>query len=74
MDNILVVYEHTFKKQSGANQFYIAFMLDIAKAYGRFEWSIPHEIMGKLGFHNHFCNWIMESVTTVMFSIMINDI
>ncbi|CAL8993481.1 unnamed protein product, partial [Prunus brigantina] len=73
-DNILVVHEilHSLKIARGVDQQFMAMKLDMAKAYDRVEWIFLDAMMGKLGFDSKFRRWIMECVTTVSYSVLIN--
>ncbi|CAL9000066.1 unnamed protein product, partial [Prunus brigantina] len=73
-DNILVVHEilHSLKIARGADQQFMAMKLDMAKAHDRVEWIFLDAMMGKLGFDSKFRRWIMECVTIVSYSVLIN--
>ncbi|CAL9012589.1 unnamed protein product, partial [Prunus brigantina] len=73
-DNILVVHEilHSLKTARGTDQQFMAMKLDMAKAYDRVEWVFLEAMMEKLGFDSRFRGWIMECVTTVSYSVLIN--
>lgn len=51
---------------------FVAFKLDISKAYDRMEWSYLEAMMKKLGFGAKWITLIMECVTTVSFSVLVN--
>ncbi|KAL2922946.1 LINE-1 reverse transcriptase-like protein [Bienertia sinuspersici] len=46
--------------------------VDLRKAYDTVEWSFIEEMMKGLGFPKKFTDWVMECVTTPMFSIVLN--
>ncbi|CAL9020380.1 unnamed protein product, partial [Prunus brigantina] len=73
-DNILVVHEilHSLKIARGTDQQFMAMKLDMAKAYDRVEWAFLDAMLEKLGFDSRFRGWIMECVTTVTYSVLIN--
>lgn len=50
----------------------MAMKLDMAKAYDRVEWAFLDSMMEKLGFDSQFRGWIMECVTIVSYSVLIN--
>ena len=43
------------------------------KAYDRVEWPFLFEVLRQLGFHQQWINWIKECVTTVSYSVIVND-
>jgi hypothetical protein len=51
-DNILIAFEalHTMDVRMKGRTGYIAFKLDMSKAYGRVEWDFLEAVMRKLGF------------------------
>ena len=51
---------------------YMALKLDTSKAYDRVEWIFLEKIILKLGFQNSCVSLIMECITTVTYSIMVN--
>ncbi|KAL2934560.1 LINE-1 retrotransposable element ORF2 protein [Bienertia sinuspersici] len=46
--------------------------VDLRKAYDTVEWRFIEEMMEGLGFPKKFTDWVMECVTTPMFSVVIN--
>ncbi|XP_008245614.1 PREDICTED: uncharacterized protein LOC103343753 [Prunus mume] len=50
----------------------MAIKLDMAKAYDRVEWVFVGEMLRTLGFGETLCHWIMECISTVTYSVMIN--
>ncbi|CAN6710400.1 unnamed protein product [Malus baccata var. baccata] len=65
-----VSYKILAKSQD--SQIGMAIKLDMAKAYDRVEWDFLLSMMTKLGFASMFCNRVMECISTVSFSILIN--
>ena len=51
---------------------YMALKLDMSKEYDRMEWIFLEKIILKLGFQNSCVSLIMECITTVTYSIMVN--
>ena len=51
----------------------MAVKMDMSKAYDRVEWNFLSQVMTRLGFHTKWINWIMQCVTTVSYSYLIND-
>lgn len=48
--------------------------VDLKKAYDSLEWSFLEDMMVGLGFPLRFVGWVMECVTTVSYSILINGV
>ena len=73
-DNILMAFEilHYMKTQQNGSTCFMALKLDISKAYDRVEWSFLECLLRKLGFHNRWVDLMMECITTVSYSILIN--
>ncbi|XP_070660434.1 uncharacterized protein [Malus domestica] len=71
-DNILVVLEilHSLKQGVEGEEGRTAIKLVMAKVYDRVEWGYLIEVMGNLGFHPRFCEWIRECISTVSYSVM----
>lgn len=72
-DNVLIAYEniHYLKKKKGKGNA-CAVKLDMAKAYGRVEWSYLRQVMRKLGFSEQWIGRVMACVETVSFSVWVN--
>ena len=73
-DNIVLVHEimRLFKKKKGKIGF-MAVKLDMEKAYDRLEWNFIWTILSKLDFHSKWIEWVMECISTVSYSLLIND-
>ena len=73
-DNIMIVFEslHHMKTSCTGRSGYMALKLDMSKAYDRVEWTFLEKIILKLGFQNSWVSLIMECITTVTYSIMVN--
>jgi len=73
-DNILVTHEivHKFKVLKGKAA-WVVLKLDMEKAYDRLEWDFIQACLQQFRFHETRIKWIMECITTVSYSIVIND-
>ena len=73
-DNILLTHEimHKFKLLKGEAA-WVAFKLDREKAYDRLEQDFIQACLQQLGFHPNWNKWIIESITIVSYSLMVND-
>jgi len=73
-DNVLIAFEslHHMKTSCTGKSGYMALKLDMSKAYDRVEWIVLEKILLKLGFQNSWVSLIMECITTVTYSILVN--
>lgn len=74
-DNIMIAFEthHYLKRKSKGKEGYAAMKLDISKAYDRIDWSLLQGIMIKFGFCSRWVELILKCVTTVEFSILLEE-
>ena len=73
-DNILLALEVITKFNSmKGKKSWVALKLDMKKAYDRIEWSFLFKCLRKLGFHPNWIQWIQQCVTTVSYSVIVND-
>jgi hypothetical protein len=72
-ENQVVVKElmHSFKTQKVKGGF-VAIKVDLQKAYDRINWNFLRSVLIQLGFPSIFIDWIMECVTTVSSSVLVN--
>lgn len=73
-DNILMAFKtlHYMKNHQNGNTGFMALKLDMSKTYDRVEWSSLKCLLRKMGFHNKWVDLMMECITTVSYSILIN--
>ncbi|XP_013625016.1 PREDICTED: uncharacterized protein LOC106331249 [Brassica oleracea var. oleracea] len=74
-DNVLITHEVLqFLKTSKAEiRCSMAVKTDMSKAYDRIEWQFISDVLYRLGFHAIWINWIMQCITTVSYSYLINE-
>ncbi|KAL5566937.1 hypothetical protein UlMin_030101 [Ulmus minor] len=73
-DNAIIGFEclHALKRRRSKKKGFLALKLDMAKAYDQVEWSYIREVMKKLGFSEGWIKKIMDCVTSVYYSLLIN--
>ena len=74
-DNVLITHEvlHFLKSSGAVKHCSMAVKTDINKAYDRLEWDFIKLVILRFGFHPTFADWIMQCISTVSFSFIIND-
>ena len=75
-DNVMIAHEmmHSLKARKRVSQSYMAMMTDVSKAYDRVEWNFLETTMRLFGFSEHWISWIMGTVRSVSYSILIHVI
>lgn len=73
-DNIIIAQEvtHSMKNKRTGHIGFVSAKLDMAKAYDRLEWNFACTIMNAMGFPKLIIDSIMDCITTVTFSVLIN--
>lgn len=72
--NVLITHEilHYLCTSSAKKHCTMAVKTDMSKAYDRLEWSFLRDVMVRFGFHPTWVHWIMECVSSVSYSYLIN--
>ena len=73
-DNILIAFEslHHMKTQCLGREGFMALKLNMSKAYDRVEWKFLEKILLKMGFQASWVAMIMQCISTVSYSILVN--
>lgn len=73
-DNCLIAHElvRRIKMQKKGKVFMAALKVDMYKAYDKVDWRFLNWLLEKMDFPQKFRNWIMQCVTTVSYSLLIN--
>ena len=73
-DNILLAHEifDTLRKKKGRKKGYCALKIDMSKAYDRVNWNFLKAVLLSMNFGTTWINWIMECVTTVQYTLLVN--
>lgn len=73
-DNVLITHEilHYLRTSSAKKHCSMTVKTDMSKAYDRLEWSFLRDVMTRFGFHPTWVHWIMECVSSVSYSYLIN--
>lgn len=60
------------KTQCSRREGFIALKLDMSKVYERVEWKFLEKILLKMGFQTSWVVMIMQCISTVFYSILVN--
>jgi hypothetical protein len=73
-DNVLITHEvlHYLHNSKAKERCFMAVKTDMSKAYDRVEWDFIELVMERMGFHSTWINWIMQCITTVSYSYLLN--
>ncbi|KAF5465009.1 hypothetical protein F2P56_015043 [Juglans regia] len=74
IDNVMIAYEtlHTMKTRMKGKVGSMALKLNMSKTYDRIEWRFLEETMRKLGFGDRWIKLVIECVTSMTYSCLIN--
>lgn len=74
-DNVLITHEvlNYLKNSQAQVKCMVAVKTDMSKAYDRVEWKFLDQVMERMGFHEIWRNWVMQCISTVSYSYLIND-
>lgn len=73
-NNFLIAHEifDSLGKKKGRKNCFGALKIDMSKAYDRVGWKFLKAVLVALNFNERWVNWIMECVTTVRYTLLIN--
>ena len=63
---------HYMKHHQNGSSGYMTLKLDMSKAYDRIEWIYLEFLMKRIGFDDRWVALVMEWITTISYSILIN--
>lgn len=71
---MLITHEilHYLRKSGARKHVSMAVKTDMRKAYDRIEWNFLREVLNRLDFHEKWTAWIIEYVSSVSYSFLIN--
>jgi hypothetical protein len=73
-DNVLISFEtlHHMHNQRSGRVGSMALKLDMSKAYDKVKWGFLKQVMIRMGFCDKWISLIMECISTVSYSLLIN--
>lgn len=73
-DNVLITHEilHYLRESKAEKNVSMSVKTDMSKAYDRIRWSFLKEVLQCIGFHDVLTGWIMECVSSVSYSFLVN--
>ena len=73
-DNVLVAFElmHYLDHKKEGKENFMSVKLDMSKAYNRVKWGFIKKVIEKMGFHEKWINLIMQCISIVSYSVIIN--
>ena len=73
-DNVLIAFEfmHYLNHKNEGKESFMSIKLDMSKAFDRVEWNFIHEVMSKMGFAKKWIDLIMNCISSVFYSVIIN--
>ncbi|KAG7578550.1 Zinc knuckle CX2CX4HX4C [Arabidopsis thaliana x Arabidopsis arenosa] len=73
-DNVLITHEmlRYLRISKARKRCFMAVKTDMSKAYDRLEWSFLRAVLTNLGIHEKWIGWVMECVSSVSYSFLIN--
>ena len=74
-DNVLITHEvlQYLKTSQATVRCTMAVKTDMSKVYDRVEWKFLDQVMRGMGFHEIWINWIIQCISTMTYSYLIND-
>ena len=74
-NNVLVAFEtlHYMHYNKIGRDEAMTLKLDMSKAYDQVEWKFLEAIMSKMGFHHRWIALMLECISTVSYSILVNE-
>lgn len=73
-DNVVITHEvlHYLKSSKAEKYYSMAIKTDMSKAYEKLEWEFIRMVLEKMNFHPTLITWIMQCITSVSYTFIIN--